>query len=130
MSCPRSKVSTAAVPSSSSAKTYHWSPSPNEWPNSPIRRSLMAKYRSAFRNLLRLLAVNSSGNAHVLGRMLKKKNIDDLRIGPDRLVSNFNDVADQLRLAGLRKTGGDMTLDVGHSCLRFLLQTSNQFFVI
>src|SRR5882757_5075105 len=71
-----------------------------------------------------LLAVNSSGNAHVVGRMLKQKNIDDLRIGPDGFLSDFNDVTDQLRLAGLRKAAGDMTLNIGHSYLRLLFQTS------
>src|SRR5450631_3191568 len=72
-------------------------------------------------NLLRPLAMNPSGNAHVVGRMLKQENIDDLRIGPDGLVSDFDDVTDQLRLAGLRKTAGDMTLDIGHSYLPFLI---------
>src|SRR6478672_2917959 len=73
-------------------------------------------------DLLRsLFTVNSSGNAHVVGRMLKQENIDDLRIGPDGLVSDFNDVTDQLRLAGLRKAGGDMTLNIGHSYLRSLI---------
>src|SRR3984885_5852424 len=64
--------------------------------------------------LRRLFAVNSTGNAHVIGRMLKQKHIDDLRIGPDGLVSDFNDVPDQLRLAGFRKAGRDMTLNIGH----------------
>src|SRR5882757_7514510 len=73
-------------------------------------------------DLLRgLLAVNSTRNAHVVGRMLKQKNIDDLRIGPDRLVSDLDDVADQLRLAGLGKAAGDMTLDIGHGYLRFVI---------
>src|SRR6267142_2854300 len=73
-------------------------------------------------DLLRgLLAVNSTRNAHVVGRMLKQKNIDDLRIGPDRLVSDLDDVTDQLRLAGLGKAGGDMTLDIGHGYLRSLI---------
>src|SRR5258706_8083731 len=62
--------------------------------------------------------------------MLEQENIDDLRIGPDGLVSDFNDVTDQLRLAGLRKAGGDMTLNVGHSYLRLLFQTSDQLFVV
>ena len=66
------------------------------------------------RNLFRPLAVNSTGNAHVVGWMLKQENIDDLRIGSDGLVSDLHDVTDQLRLAGLRKAGGDMTLDIGH----------------
>ena len=44
--------------------------------------------------------MNSAGNAHVVGRMLKQKNIDDLRIGSDGVVSDLNDVTDQLRLAG------------------------------
>src|SRR6266404_3690298 len=71
-------------------------------------------------DLLRsLFAVNPTGNAHVVGRMLEQKNIDNLRIRPDGLVSNFNDVTDQLCLAGHRKPGGDMTLNVGHSYLRF-----------
>src|SRR5712671_6306729 len=73
-------------------------------------------------DLLRgLLAVNSARNAHIVGRMLKQKNIDDLRIGPDGLVSYLNDVADQLRFASLREASGDMTLNIGHSYLRFLI---------
>jgi len=74
--------------------------------------------------------VNASGNAHVVCRMLKQENIDDLRIGPDGFVSDFNDVADQLRLAGFREAAGDMTFDVGHSYLRLLFQTSYQLFVV
>src|ERR1700730_15782647 len=70
-----------------------------------------------------LFAVNSSRNAHVVCRMLKEKNIDDLRIGPDGLESDFNDITDQLDLAGFRKAGGDMTLNIGHSYLRFPLST-------
>src|SRR6202023_967042 len=59
-------------------------------------------------DLLRsLFAVNSTGNAHVVGRMLKQENIDDLRIGSDGFVSDLNDVADQLSLASLREAGGD-----------------------
>src|SRR5258708_12287672 len=77
------------------------------------------------RDLLRsLFAVNSAGDAHVVGRMLKQKNIDDLRIGPDGFLSDFNDVTDQLRLAGLRKAAGDMTLNIGHSYFRLLFQTT------
>src|SRR6266436_5006045 len=83
-------------------------------------RSLSRSDRLGCAELLRsILAVNSTGNAHVVGRMLKQKNIDDLRIGPDGLVSDFNDVTDQLRLAGLREAGGDMTLNIGHGYLRF-----------
>src|SRR5712672_3600537 len=73
-------------------------------------------------DLLRsLFAVNPTGISHVVGRMLEQKNIDDLRIRPDGLVSNFNDVTDQLCLAGHRKPGGDMTLNIGHSYLRSLI---------
>src|SRR6267154_6020517 len=73
-------------------------------------------------DLLRgLLAVNSTRNAHVVGRMLKQKNVDDLRIGPYRLMSDLDDVADQLRLAVFGKAGGDMTLDLGHGYLRFVI---------
>src|SRR4029077_21181790 len=76
------------------------------------------------------LAVNPSGNAHVVGGMLKKENIDDLRIGADRFVGNLDDVTDQLRLPGLGETRCDMTLNVGHSWLPFLLQASNELFVV
>ena len=43
---------------------------------------------------------------------------------PIELVSNLHDITDQLRLAGLRKAGGDMTLNIGHSHLQ-LFQTSD-----
>ena len=59
-----------------------------------------------------LLTVNSSGNAHVVGRMLKQENIDDLRIRSDELVGDLDDVTDQLRLARLREAGCDVTLDI------------------
>jgi hypothetical protein len=49
---------------------------------------------------------------------------------PDRLVGDFHNVADELRLTGLRETCGDMTLDIGHSYLWLLLQTGDQFFVV
>src|SRR5882757_7749518 len=51
--------------------------------------------------------------------MFKQENVDDLRIGSDGFVSDLDDVTDQLRLAGLRKASGDMTLDIGHGYLRY-----------
>jgi hypothetical protein len=42
----------------------------------------------------------------------------------------FDNVADKLRLTGLCEAGGDMTLDIGHSYLRLLLQTGDQFFIV
>src|SRR5882757_1545109 len=77
-----------------------------------------------------LFAVNSSGNAHVVGRMLKQENIDDLRIGSDGLVGDLDDVTDQLRLARLREAGCDVALDIGHDLPPILLQTGDQILVV
>src|SRR5258708_25080248 len=70
------------------------------------------------RDLLRFLAVNSSGNAHVVRWMLKQEDIDDLRIGSNGFVSDLDDVTDQLRFASLRKAGCDVTLNIRHSYLQ------------
>src|ERR1700704_2094937 len=51
--------------------------------------------------------------------MLEQENIDDLRIRSDGLVSDLDDVTDQLRFAGLRKAGRDVTLNIRHGYLRF-----------
>jgi hypothetical protein len=44
-------------------------------------------------------------------------------------VSDLDDVTDQLRLAGLRKAGCDMTLDIG-MLPPILFQTGDQIFVV
>src|SRR5260370_9872561 len=51
--------------------------------------------------------------------MLQEESIEDVRMRSDGGVCDLDDVTDQLRLAGLREAGCDVTLDIGHGYLRY-----------
>jgi hypothetical protein len=64
--------------------------------------------------LLKVLSIDPAGNAYISRRVFVQDDVDDFRIGPDRVVCDLDDVPDQLFALSLRQAVLDMAFDERH----------------
>ena len=70
--------------------------------------------RSAWLRRLEVLSVDPAGNADIFRRMFVQDDVDNLGIGPDRVVRDLDDVPNQLFATLMREAGFDVAFDKRH----------------
>jgi len=70
--------------------------------------------RSAWLRRLEVLSVDPAGNADIFRRMFVQDDVDNLRIGPDRVVRDLDDVPKELFTTLKRQTCLDVAFDKRH----------------
>jgi hypothetical protein len=95
------------------------------------RKSLTRNFARLSCGFLEVLPIDPTGNADIFSRMFMQNHVNDLRIRPDRVVRDLDDVPDKLFTSLMRETGLDMAFDERHDGSPVVLfKTLNKFFVV
>jgi hypothetical protein len=94
-------------------------------------QTLTGSFPRLFRGLLEVLSVDPTGNTDIFSRVFMHDHINDLRIRPDRVVRDLDDVPDELFTSLMRETALDMAFDERHDGSPVVLfKTFNKVFVV